>query len=135
MGQIIWFGFSLVIPILVVVTVPASPARQSPRAEPWILVVAPIFTLVGLFVSARFSRRHSPATAARAAENRPVRPIALSLLTAARHTQPSFLRLFISNERGTMPDVSDPVASSSEDDAPAAASTRPHSSCRCSRGS
>jgi len=52
MGQIIWFGFSFVIPILVVVTVPAQVLLGKVlEPNPWILVVAPIATLVGLFVS------------------------------------------------------------------------------------
>lgn len=52
MGQIIWFGFSFVIPILVVVTVPAQVLLGKVlEPNPWILIVAPLAALVGLFVS------------------------------------------------------------------------------------
>jgi ABC-2 type transport system permease protein len=51
-GQMIWFGFSFIIPILVVVTVPAQ-VLLGKALEPnrWILIVAPIATLAALFLS------------------------------------------------------------------------------------
>lgn len=51
-GEIIWFGFSFVIPILLVVTVPSRVLLQK-TLEPnaIVLVIAPVMTLMTLFVS------------------------------------------------------------------------------------
>jgi ABC-2 type transport system permease protein len=53
-GEIIWFGFSFIIPILLVVTVPAR-VLLGMALDPgsWIALLAPLMTLVMLFVSRR----------------------------------------------------------------------------------
>lgn len=57
-GHVIWFGFSFLIPILVVVTVPAQ-VLLGKALEPnrWILVVGPIAAVAGLFVSRQIFHR------------------------------------------------------------------------------
>jgi ABC-2 type transport system permease protein len=51
-GDIVWFGFSFVIPILLVVTVPSRVLLDTLARPDWaLLVVAPALTLVGLFLS------------------------------------------------------------------------------------
>ncbi len=61
-GEIIWFTFSFLVPILLVVTVPARVLLQK-ALEPnrWVLVIAPAMTLCLLFISRRvfnWSLRH-----------------------------------------------------------------------------
>lgn len=58
LGEVIWFGFSFIIPILVVVTVPAQ-VLLGKVLEPnrWILVVAPLAAVAGLFLSRRVFNR------------------------------------------------------------------------------
>jgi ABC-2 type transport system permease protein len=53
-GEVIWFGFSFIIPILLVVTVPAR-VLLGMTLDPswWIALLAPAMTLVMLFVSRR----------------------------------------------------------------------------------
>jgi ABC-2 type transport system permease protein len=51
-GEVIWFTFSFLLPILLVVTVPARLLLYKPL-EPniWVLLIAPLGTLVSLFLS------------------------------------------------------------------------------------
>lgn len=54
LAQFIWFGFSYIVPILLVITVPASVLLDKLQAHSWrIALIAPVFTLVGLFVARR----------------------------------------------------------------------------------
>ncbi len=53
-GQIFWFGFSFIIPILLVVTVPSRVLLQkSLSANGWVLVIAPVLTALTLWGSRR----------------------------------------------------------------------------------
>ena len=54
LGEVIWFGFSFIIPILLVVTVPAR-VLLGMTLDPqwWIAILAPLMTLLLLFVSRR----------------------------------------------------------------------------------
>lgn len=54
LAQIVWFGFSFVVPILLVITVPARVLLdQLEKVSPAAAVIAPAFTLVGLAASRR----------------------------------------------------------------------------------
>lgn len=54
LAQFVWFGFSYVVPILLVITVPARVLLAKLEAHSWqIALVAPIFTVVGLFAARR----------------------------------------------------------------------------------
>ncbi len=53
-GEVIWFGFSFIIPILLVVTVPARVLLGKTLDPNWSVgILAPVMTLVMLFVSRR----------------------------------------------------------------------------------
>jgi ABC-2 type transport system permease protein len=62
LAQVVWFGFSFVVPILLVITVPAHVLLGEIQSRAWqIALVAPVFTLVGFFVARRvfeWSLRH-----------------------------------------------------------------------------
>lgn len=53
-GEVIWFGFSFIVPILLVVTVPAR-VLLGMVLQPawWVVLLAPTLTLIGLFLSRR----------------------------------------------------------------------------------
>ena len=53
-GEVIWFGFSFIVPILLVVTVPARVLLGMVlQPEWWVILLAPTLTLIGLFLSRR----------------------------------------------------------------------------------
>jgi len=55
LGDVVWFGLSFVVPLLLVVTVPARVMlSKALEPNPWVAVIAPIGTLI-LLVIARFT--------------------------------------------------------------------------------
>jgi ABC-2 type transport system permease protein len=53
-GEVLWFGFSYVIPVLLVVTIPARVLLNKLNDPDWtLLAAAPVLTLLGLFLSRR----------------------------------------------------------------------------------
>ena len=54
MARFVWFGFSYVVPILLVITIPAHVLLDELEAHSWqIALIAPAFTVVGLLASRR----------------------------------------------------------------------------------
>jgi viologen exporter family transport system permease protein len=54
MGDVLWFGFSYFIPVLLVVTVPARVLLDKIEHPDWpVVLVAPLLTLLGMFLSRR----------------------------------------------------------------------------------
>ncbi|MBL8850800.1 MAG: ABC-2 family transporter protein [Planctomycetaceae bacterium] len=54
LAQVVWFGFSYLIPILLVVTVPSHVLLNQMQHIGWqIAVLAPVFTLIGLLIARR----------------------------------------------------------------------------------
>jgi ABC-2 type transport system permease protein len=62
LAQFIWFGFSYVIPILLVITIPSQVLLGTLRDHAWqVAVIGPLFTLAGLLMARRvfeWSLRH-----------------------------------------------------------------------------
>jgi ABC-2 type transport system permease protein len=62
LAQFVWFGFSYLVPILLVITVPAQVLLGELQAHAWqIALIGPLFTLVGFLIARRifeWSLRH-----------------------------------------------------------------------------